>query len=86
MYDPEEACNENEATKSVKEDGQEQEGVEVDEASTTVKEEAQGLEVKTETADEDEEETKLTANSPRTRRAGITKNGTTGPKAKRGRK
>lgn len=84
MYDPEEACNENEATQEVKTESQDQDDkwAEVDVICSKEKTEEQVIQIKIE---DDEEETKAVANSPRTRRAVAVKNGT-GPKAKRGRK
>lgn len=87
MYDPEEACNENEANQDTKEDAEQidDKWVEINEVATREKEQEQAVEIKTEPLDGNEEEVKVVANSPRTRRTATGRN-VTGPKAKRGRK
>lgn len=88
MYDPEEACNENETTQDSKlEETQEIEDdkwADVVEVCTKEKPTEEPVEIKVEHVEEEEEE-KVAANSPRTRRAATAKN-IAGPKAKRGRK
>lgn len=91
MYDPEEACNESEANQNIKDEGQnpdDDKWAEVGEVCTSEKDVGQEevVEVKVESSVEEiEGETKVSANSPRTRRTATAKN-TPGPKAKRGRK
>lgn len=94
MYDPEEACNENDNSEDVKTEPQEQDDeqwAEVDEALKAEKSNEQTVEIKTEKTNE-EEVAKTgggggAVNSPRTRRAAGPKNGAgAGGKAKRGRK
>lgn len=92
MYDPEEACNENDNTQTTteQEDQDEEKWTEVDSVCTKEKTEEQVVsEVKVEKEEEDEETkpaaSAASANSPRTRRAVAPKNGVPA-KAKRGRK
>lgn len=92
MYDPEEACNENEnaANKEETEDSLEQNDEKWAEIDTLTaaktEEDGEASQSKEEKMEEDEEEPKVAANSPRTRRgATAVKNGV-GSKTKKARK